>query len=170
MRLALIGYMASGKTTVARELAMICGVEVVSTDQLALQISGRQSIRDIFELDGEPLFRDYETRALQQALTAHSGILDLGGGIVEREQNRSLLRTSNIPIIWLRVDFETAKARASADNSRPLFDNKSTARELFQKRQHLYESIATHIQDNSTPTPPTTQILRKLSPTFLPPH
>ncbi len=148
MKLALIGFMASGKSSVAKQLSRISGMAVVATDTLALQISRMGSIREIFEKEGERGFRAYESRALEAALNSDSKILDLGGGIIESDSNILRLKATKIQVVWLKVSFETAKRRAAIDAARPLFDNPATARKLFNRRQAIYESVAGTVIEN----------------------
>ena len=97
--LVVVGATASGKTTVAYQLARLIGFGVVDLDEWIERKQGR-TIDEIFASDGEEAFRSMETEALK----AFSGILNHiiipGAGAVEREQNLELMRNLG-PTLWL---------------------------------------------------------------------
>ncbi|HYX39801.1 MAG TPA: shikimate kinase [Oligoflexus sp.] len=97
--LVVVGATASGKTTVAYQLARLIGFGVLDLDDWIEKKHGRR-IEDIFAQDGEDTFRRMET----EALTAIGGILNHiiipGAGAVEREENLELMRRLG-PTIWL---------------------------------------------------------------------
>lgn len=97
--LVVVGATASGKTTVAYQLARLIGFGVLDLDSWIEKKQGR-TIEDIFAQDGEDAFRQMET----DALGAISGILNHiiipGAGAVEREENLELMRALG-PTIWL---------------------------------------------------------------------
>ena len=63
----LVGYMGCGKTTVGKNLARICEMAFLDTDELIEEQQGR-TISEIFATDGEAFFRDMETQALKEML------------------------------------------------------------------------------------------------------
>ena len=80
MRIALVGYMGSGKTTVGKLLAHTLGFRFVDLDEWIERSEGC-SIRELFETKGEAYFRLCESRALQeQLITDDSVVLATGGG------------------------------------------------------------------------------------------
>src|SRR4028118_1189234 len=90
--LILIGFMASGKSSVARELARLLMRETVDTDADVERRSGR-SIREIFQVSGEEAFRCIESATLCEALQAKEPlVVSTGGGIVKSATNRELLQ------------------------------------------------------------------------------
>ena len=70
--IALIGFMATGKTTVGKALVNFLGdpYKLVETDQLIIEIAGK-SIPKIFAEDGEKTFREYEVKACRKASNLH---------------------------------------------------------------------------------------------------
>ena len=82
----------SGKSTVGRHIARQLGLPFVDTDHLIEQRIGC-SIREYFELHGEPAFRDVETQAIDEATAAvDARVIATGGGAVLREANRRSLQ------------------------------------------------------------------------------
>lgn len=157
----LLGYRGSGKSTVGRLVAEQRGVEFVDTDVLVQTRAGR-SIRDIFEQQGEPAFRDFEAGVLEDVLRwTGDRVIATGGGIVLRESNRELLVRSGACRFYLKapaeVLFERINADASSATSRPaltkLGGSVDEVRQLLAQREPLYDAVKTHTIDVSTMTP-----------------
>lgn len=140
MKIILIGFMGSGKTTVANVLAKKLNLEVIEMDELILKSSGRESISDIFSLDGEEHFRDLETKIAKKISTMDNVAISTGGGVVMKGRNKNLLKTGNI--IFLKTSFKTLENRLIGDSSRPLFKDREKAKKLFNLRQNIYEEWA----------------------------
>lgn len=142
MKIILIGFMGSGKTTIAKILAKKLNLEVIEIDNLILKKSGRKSISEIFSLDGEEHFRDLETKVVRKISELDDVIVSTGGGIVMKARNKKFLKKGTI--IFLKTTFGTLEKRLKDDNSRPLFKDKVKAKKLFDLRQNLYKKWADH--------------------------
>ncbi|WP_329886792.1 shikimate kinase [Pseudoramibacter faecis] len=120
--IALIGYMATGKSTVGQAMAKACGYDFIDTDEAIVQAAGK-SIPAIFEEDGERVFRAAETETLRQILTAQPQnqglILACGGGLPLEAENRALL-AGHCFTVQLIADSETIARRVEAQGKRPL--------------------------------------------------
>lgn len=112
-RIFLIGYRGSGKTTVGRALADRLGWAFVDADVLLEERAGK-SIARIFADDGEPAFRDWESRVLDDLATRDRHVLATGGGVVLRPANRALLQAGGF-VAWLQISPELAWDRMQAD-------------------------------------------------------
>ena len=139
----LIGYMGTGKSTVAAHMATECGMEVLEMDAM---IAGREgmSISDIFAKQGEEYFREVETKLLQEICLQENKVVSCGGGIVLRQQNVEAMRQGG-KIVMLSAKAETILERVKDDHSRPLLKgNKNIAfiEEMLEKRRSKYESAA----------------------------
>jgi shikimate kinase len=143
MKIILIGFMGSGKTTVANVLAKKLNLEVIEMDNLILKKSDRKSISEIFSLDGEEHFRDLETIVVKEISGLNNVIISTSGGIITKERNLKHLK--NGTIFFLKTSFEIIEKRLQADDMRPLFKNKTKARELFDLRQKIYGKWAHQI-------------------------
>ena len=78
--IALIGFMATGKSTIGKALKECLGKDYkfIETDQIIIKIAGK-SIPKIFEEDGEAKFREYEIEACRNAAQISKSIISCGG-------------------------------------------------------------------------------------------
>jgi 3-dehydroquinate synthetase/shikimate kinase len=163
--IVFIGFMASGKTRAAGEVAERLGTRAVDVDELLVGELG-EPIASFFEREGETEFRRREeelTLALLDGETPE--VLALGGGAVESERIREAL--GRHLVVWCDVDEETAWDRAARDNDRPLASNRDEFAERFKLRQPLYESVAGAIlpveaRDAAGPAAPWLAAMREL--------
>ncbi len=119
--LALIGFMAAGKTTIGRAVATRLGYAYVDTDDLIRQQAGC-AIPAIFAGEGEAGFRRREREAVAAAATRTATVIACGGGVARDPANVEVLRTRAC-IIWLRIGAETATGRILASGAgRPMID------------------------------------------------
>ena len=150
MAKVLLGFMGSGKTTIARKLDS----DFVDIDALLEERLG-MSIARFFEEKGEVAFRQLEEEVLADLLKTDK-VISTGGGIVISPRNRVLLKQSS-DNVYLKADFETLYQRISADrdNQRPLFLNKSKEdlAAIFKERQAWYEEVASRVVDVSKLSP-----------------
>jgi shikimate kinase len=115
--IALVGFMAAGKTTVGKRLAELLGVGFVDTDGLIEATYG--AIAEIFVQHGEGEFRRREYEAVEAALAAPPCVVALGGGAVTHAPTRELLKTATT--IFLAVTPRTVRERVrGAAGTRPL--------------------------------------------------
>jgi shikimate kinase len=138
-RVLLTGFMAAGKTTVAHALARLLGVSPIDLDDLVAAREGRNA-QQLIDEEGETLFRDAETRALEEALRDDGArVIATGGGAFTFERNRALVRRCRCLTVWLDAPFELCWERIQAeDNSRPLARDEAKARELYERRRASY--------------------------------
>ncbi len=147
--LALIGFMATGKTTVGRELARRLGWPFVDTDELVERRAGRP-IPEIFAQDGEAAFRALEREAVREAARLRPAVIACGGGVPLDPRNvRELRRTCRL--VLLEADLETVLARVGSAADRPLLngDPEGQARRLLVERTPRYREVADLVVDTS---------------------
>ncbi|MBQ6108261.1 MAG: shikimate kinase [Thermoguttaceae bacterium] len=147
MILSLIGYRATGKTTVAKLLAEALNCPWIDSDREIERQAGK-TIARIFAEDGEPAFRDFEERIIAELCLKSELILATGGGAVMRENTRKILRESG-PVLWLTASPETILRRMTADEttqtSRPSLTNLPALdeiRHLLELREPMYRDCA----------------------------
>lgn len=113
-RVTLVGYRASGKSSVATMLAIRLGLPWRDADAVLEERVG-MSIAAFIGSRGEPAFRDVEADVLADLLAGEPCILATGGGVVLREGNRVLLRSAGRPVVWLHASADVVRARLAAD-------------------------------------------------------
>ncbi|MCX6496902.1 MAG: shikimate kinase [Rhodoluna sp.] len=140
----LIGPMGVGKTTIGKKLAKRLEVPFVDTDVLVTKAHGE--IPEIFENQGEAIFRTYEEQALKDALLAKQVVATGGGAVLSGENQRALEAAT---VIYLSTNGLHMRARLSNGN-RPLLKNGMTDwKEIYESRKPLYERLATFEIDTS---------------------
>lgn len=148
MNIALIGYRGTGKSTIGRLAAESTDLELANLDALIIEKAG-MSIPMIVENYGWDQFRDIETQVLEETVEKDNLLLDCGGGIILRPENREiLLRTAEV--FWLTASVETIARRISDDNQRPSLTGKSFVEEIaevLKEREPLYRRSSAHVID-----------------------
>lgn len=150
MAKVLIGFMGSGKSTIARLLDPdFIDMDAVLTSRIGMPIA------DYFATVGEASFRELESQVLEELL-ATNRVISTGGGIVVSPKNRDLLARHS-ETIYLKADFDTLYERISKDTEtvRPLFVTNSRAdfKAIFDERQRWYEGVASQQIEVAHKTP-----------------
>ena len=148
----LVGFMGSGKSSVGALLARDLGRGFMDMDDVLEREFGR-SIREVFEADGEDVFRNRETRLLERLSRRRGLVVATGGGVPERDGNRDIMKRSG-RVVWLDTSLETCAGRVGREEReiRPLWENPAAVRELFEKRRPLYAGCDLAIStDGRTP-------------------
>lgn len=141
-KVSLIGFMGSGKSSVAALLAPTLGFSLVEMDDEIVSRSGLASIPSIFEAKGELFFRDLEAE-VARSLSERSGlVISTGGGAVERPENVQHLKAHGGVLVYLRTSFATVVSRLGDISNRPLFKIPEHALTLYNRRVSIYERLA----------------------------
>ncbi|MGH9704349.1 MAG: shikimate kinase [Candidatus Acidiferrales bacterium] len=161
--LCLIGFMGSGKSTVARLLARQIGWYAVDLDRRIVDRAG-MTIPEIFKRHGEASFRDLEFEELGRVLgeSIEQGkrmILSLGGGTTAQPRSLERLRENNCTLIWLHCPVEELLRRCARITDRPLFRDAASFRKLYEERQPSYELADYRIESAVEPLRVVEQIL-----------
>ena len=132
--IVLVGMPGCGKSTIGKLLAEKCGKQFVDADKKIVELAGKSS-PEIFAEDGEEVFRNLETQALE-ALGKQSGlIIATGGGCVTKERNYPLLHQNGI-ILWLQRNIAVLPT-----DGRPLSQS-NDLQKMYAVRKPLYEAFA----------------------------
>lgn len=163
MKIVLIGFMGSGKTTVSKLLAEKTKSQLIEMDDEIVKNSGRRSVIEIFEKDGEAHFRKLETDLAKSLIESDSIIISSGGGVVTIPETIENLR-KNSKTIFLETSFDEIAQRLEGDSTRPLFQNRELAKERFENRKSLYHKYADVIiqTDGKTPEAIISEIINEL--------
>jgi shikimate kinase len=142
-RIALIGMMGVGKTTVGRALAHRLGWTYLDSDEQVRAATGR-SVRTIADEDGAAVLHQCEDDALATALaTTLSVVIGVAGGAVLKAENRALLRSES-RVVWLRASLDTLTRRIGTKADRPYFtgDPREAIESLYDVRRPFYAEVA----------------------------
>ena len=146
MNIFLVGPMGVGKTTIGRSLARQLGLKFYDSDQVIEHHAGAD-ISWIFDVEGEPGFRERETQVLDELTDLDNVLIATGGGAVLRPVNRELLHSRGI-VVFLDTSLELLVKRTEKDKKRPMLQNadrEAVLRRIKTDRQPIYEEVA-HLQ------------------------
>jgi shikimate kinase len=137
--IVIVGFMGSGKTSVAGALAKQLNCTAIDLDQFIAARENRTP-REIIEREGEDRFRDVETRMLCEALPKESaGVIALGGGTWTIAANRRFIAEHGAFTVWLDAGFELCWKRIEASGEvRPFARSREMARKLYAERRPVY--------------------------------
>lgn len=140
----LTGFMGAGKTTIGRALGKVMELDVIDTDQFIEEKVGK-TIQQIFDEDGEAVFREYENTYLKK-LPLENVIITTGGGIILQKDNQTWMKDHGT-IVYLHCDMGEIFKRLKDDTSRPLLtgDKQAKIQEIFSQRQPLYHEADVRI-------------------------
>lgn len=136
----LVGFMASGKTTVGRLLADRLGWHFIDLDE-TIEQQQKTTIAEIFDTLGEEEFRRMETNAIRTVV--HSvccgvpTVVALGGGAFARAENFTLVEDHGVSV-FLDCPLETVKERVQKTSHRPLARDMERFEQLYQDRAQVY--------------------------------
>ena len=148
----LIGMMGSGKSQTGPDLAKMINYAFVDTDDV-IEKASKQSIADIFEKDGETVFRDLEKQVLKEISQHHSLVIATGGGLVTIPENWGILHQGIV--IWLDLDLKRSIKRIESDDKkRPLLnddDLSQTFSQIYESRKPMYleSDLRIEVEDQS---------------------
>ncbi|MBI9054096.1 MAG: AAA family ATPase [Bacteroidales bacterium] len=144
MRIFLVGFMASGKTTVGKKMANRLGLKFVDLD-VFIEEKYNTTIRSIIYNEGQDVFREKEREALNSVISENkSAVISTGGGTPYYFDNMEKMKNAG-ETLYIEVDIPTLVDRLlNSKKDRPLIWGKSKAdltiyaKELFERRQELY--------------------------------
>lgn len=148
----LVGMMGAGKSTIGRRLAMRLRLPFIDADN-EIEAAAGMSIPDIFEVHGEPHFRDGEARVIARLLESGPILLATGGGAFMREDTRNRIRDKAISM-WLKAEADVILRRVKRRADRPLLQNADPAAviaRLIEARHPFYEQTDILIDSRDVP-------------------
>ena len=143
MKVFLIGYMASGKSTLGKALAGALTLPFIDLD-VEIERNAGVSITEIIDTKGELHFRKVESAVLKDLLEQNdTGVFALGGGTPVFYNHMDLLNAEG-ETIFLDVPVGELAKRLEGDIKRPLIQNKEDVAEFVAK--HMFERRAYYSQ------------------------
>lgn len=153
--IVLIGMPGCGKSTIGTLLAEKLGRTLADADEKIISLAGK-SIPDIFAQDGEPTFRDWETKALTELGKQSGLVIATGGGCVTQKRNYPLLHQNGY-LVWLERDCSVLPT-----DGRPLSQANDLGK-MYAARKPLYEAFADiRVENTGTPEETVQKILDAL--------
>lgn len=153
--LVLIGFMATGKSTIGRRCARELGYQFRDTDSQVERWAGK-SVSRIFADDGEPAFRRLESDAVRVLSGRRGQVIATGGGAPMNAENVRALRRGGV-VVLLVADPSVIVARATRRGTRPLLagaaDPGARVAELLATREAAYREAAGAVVDTSGLSP-----------------
>ena len=154
MKIFLIGYRCTGKTTIGKSLAECLNLDFIDTDRLIEQHAGL-SILQIVKKYGWKKFRQLEKEMLFTTKDNTNIVIATGGGIIINTENQMFIKKNGF-CVWLDADLKTILHRLNTDKktheTRPSLTNKNIIKEtdeLLNLRRPLYEKTS-HIRIDTT--------------------
>ena len=153
--IVLIGMPGCGKSTIGTLLAEKLGRPLADADEKIISLAVK-SIPDIFAQDGEPTFRDWETKALTELGKQSGLVIATGGGCVTQKRNYPLLHQNGY-LVWLERDCSVLPT-----DGRPLSQANDLGK-MYAARKPLYEAFADiRVENTGTPAETVQKILDAL--------
>lgn len=161
LRIYLVGFMGSGKSTVGRELSLKLNCPFVDLDAEIEEAEGLP-VREIFARFGEPRFRELERQHLTRVAETPRAVIALGGGAYVDPENRKVVDDTGVSV-WLEASLASIRERVRPDGTRPLLGNPERTQHLFSKRLPAYRLARIHVlTDNRLPGEIAEEILKRV--------
>ena len=137
--LALIGFMGTGKSSVGRMAADVLQFTFLDTDHV-IEAWAKKPISEIFQQDGEPAFREWERKMVEDLKHRQKTVIATGGGLPASPGNLESLK-SHALVICLWASPETILERVGTHTHRPLLNDPEPLvkiRSLLSVREPFY--------------------------------
>ncbi len=141
--IVLIGFMGTGKSSIALQLHYLYEMKIAEMDQMLVEQEG-MSISDIFTQKGEPYFRNLETQLLRSLQQENHLVISCGGGAALRKENVTAMKENGY-VFLLTASPETIYQRVGHDLNRPVLNGHRSPEgiaQLMEDRREKYELAA----------------------------
>ncbi|MFO1488218.1 MAG: shikimate kinase [Verrucomicrobiota bacterium] len=138
--IALIGFMGTGKSSVGQMAAASLHFTFLDTDHVIETRAGK-SITEIFAQEGEPAFRNWESRIVDELAARQKTVISTGGGLPTNPAHLASLKQHSL-VVCLWASPEKIWERVRSQSHRPLLNNPdplAKIRELLAVREPFYK-------------------------------
>ena len=156
MNVVLIGYRASGKSTIGRSVAEKLSLQFVDIDHEIMARYDNKSVAEIWDEFGEPHYRETECDVTELACQRDNLVIALGGGTpMEKRAFTAIAEAKDTHRFFLKapatVLYERSQIDVANTANRPNFSNDRSGLEevehMLAKREPVYQDLADHIID-----------------------
>lgn len=167
MKIYLVGFMGSGKTTIGRELAARIEAPFFDLDEL-IETAEKLTIKEIFAVRGEPYFRKRERDLLRSTKNLDNAVIATGGGTFTFDENIQFIQSEGMSV-YLSAPYALLRSRVSMKDDRPLFRDDLTTHELYANRIRYYRmsDLTLEIREDETPVEIVERLLLELPKSVL---
>ena len=140
--IVITGFMATGKSVVAKELAQKLGMKFIDMDNTIEKRQG-MTISDIFTRYGEKYFREQENKLVKELSSKENMVIATGGGTFLFSDNIKILSQKG-KIVCLYADSKSIYERLKIENNRPLLKGENVLDKinyLLEKRKKIYDNL-----------------------------
>jgi shikimate kinase len=137
--IVLCGFMATGKSSVGRQLAERLHWQFLDLDSMVEDETG-MTVPQIFASQGESAFRALESRMVERIAEWTECVVATGGGAIVNPRNLEILKRYGV-VISLTADIDTILQRVGTGDSRPMLqceDRFERIRQLMEQREPFY--------------------------------
>ena len=170
----LAGFMASGKSKVGPLIAHATDRAYVDTDEMIVEAAVKP-IPEIFQTDGESVFRDIEHECVRRAGEMGDAVIALGGGAVMHDRNWSVIKSAGL-CVCIRASADTIFERVTRKaEERPLLaglddvDRRARIERMLEEREPYYARADLFVTSDESKSPEETAaetiaLLREMEP------
>ncbi|SMC80584.1 shikimate kinase [Cellulophaga tyrosinoxydans] len=171
MKIVLVGYMGSGKSTIGRLLSKKLNINFIDLDDY-IERQLEKSISTIFEEHGEIYFRKMEHNFVKELMSKKdSFILSTGGGTPCYSQNMEVINSKSTNVFYLKLSIAALVERLTLEKEhRPLIKNIETAempefigKHLFERSFYYQQATNSISCDNKTSDQVVAEIIGRLT-------
>lgn len=147
MKVILIGFMGSGKSSVTQALSQLLKLPFLEMDELVYQKTNTKGMYEVFAKGGEALLREKEIEIARECRFIENIVISTGAGVVMNKIVLDDLKQHHAKVFFLNANFSVLADRLAGDTSRPMFVDKKQAKSLYDFRQPLYLMYSDYVID-----------------------